>query len=252
MWAPRRSTTPCRSACVEGIAALARATTSAEAAAAYRGEQLTFGADYLIPKPFDPRLSGVVSTAVARAAMESGVAMRPLDDLDAYRRTLDEAVYKSALLMRPVFEAASTAARRIVFAEGEDERVLRAAQAILEETPERPILIGRPEVIERRCERLGLDIRPTHGLRDRESRKRSALSRLLGNLSPDHVPPRRHARSGPRHHAHQHHRHRRRHGASRRGRQPALRQLRRVSLASELRHSRFWATRRTTRTARCP
>jgi malate dehydrogenase (oxaloacetate-decarboxylating)(NADP+) len=146
--------------CVEGIAALARATTSAEAAAAYRGEQLTFGADYLIPKPFDPRLSGVVSTAVARAAMDSGVAMRPLPDLDAYRRKLDESVYKSALLMRPVFEAASTAARRIVFAEGEDERVLRAAQAILEETPERPILIGRPEVIEGRCERLGLDIRP--------------------------------------------------------------------------------------------
>ncbi|WP_121630267.1 NADP-dependent malic enzyme [Tropicibacter alexandrii] len=147
-------------ACVEGIAALARATTSAEAAAAYRGEQLTFGADYLIPKPFDPRLSGIVSSAVAKAAMETGVAMRPLDDLKAYKARLDAAVYKSAMLMRPVFEAAATAARRIVFAEGEDERVLRAAQAILEETTETPILIGRPEVIATRCERLGLNIRP--------------------------------------------------------------------------------------------
>ena len=147
-------------ACVEGIADLARATTSAEAAAAYKGEQLTFGADYLIPKPFDPRLSGVVSTAVAKAAMETGVAMRPVEDLKAYKEDLDASVFKSALLMRPVFEAAATASRRIVFAEGEDERVLRAAQAILEETTETPILIGRPSVIDRRCERMGLDIRP--------------------------------------------------------------------------------------------
>ncbi|NHQ74088.1 NADP-dependent malic enzyme [Roseovarius gahaiensis] len=147
-------------ACVDGIAELARATTSAEAAAAYQGEQLTFGADYLIPKPFDPRLSGIVSSAVARAAMESGVATRPVEDLAAYKARLDANVFKSALLMRPVFEAAGTAARRIVFAEGEDERVLRAAQAILEETTETPILIGRPSVIDRRCERMGLEIRP--------------------------------------------------------------------------------------------
>ncbi len=147
-------------ACVDGIAELARQTTSAEAAAAYRGEQLTFGADYLIPKPFDPRLSGIVSSAVARAAMETGVAARPLEDMDTYKQRLDASVYKSALLMRPVFEAAATAERRIVFAEGEDERVLRAAQAILEETTEQPILIGRPGVIETRCERMGLEIRP--------------------------------------------------------------------------------------------
>ena len=147
-------------ACVDGIAELARATTSAEAAAAYQGEQLTFGVDYLIPKPFDPRLSGIVSSAVARAAMESGVATRPVEDLPAYKARLDANVFKSALLMRPVFEAAGTAARRIVFAEGEDERVLRAAQAILEETTETPILIGRPSVIDRRCEKMGLEIRP--------------------------------------------------------------------------------------------
>jgi malate dehydrogenase (oxaloacetate-decarboxylating)(NADP+) len=146
-------------ACIDGIAALARATTSAEAAAAYQGEQLTFGADYLIPKPFDPRLIGVVSSAVAKAAMETGVAARPIDDLEAYKHRLDGSVFKSALLMRPVFEAARTSPRRLVFAEGEDERVLRAAQAIIEETVERPILIGRPEVIERRIEKAGLTLK---------------------------------------------------------------------------------------------
>ena len=146
--------------CIEGIAALARATTSAEAAAAYKGEQMSFGRDYLIPKPFDPRLTGVVATAVARAAMESGVATRPIADLDEYKRQLDGAVFKSTMIMRPVFEAARTAARRIVFAEGEEERVLRAASAMLEETTEVPILIGRPEVLEMRCERAGLPIRP--------------------------------------------------------------------------------------------
>jgi malate dehydrogenase (oxaloacetate-decarboxylating)(NADP+) len=147
-------------ACIEGIAGLARATTSAEAAAAYRGETMTFGADYLIPKPFDPRLIGVVASAVARAAMDTGVATRPIADLDAYKRRLDGSVFRSALLMRPVFEAARQATRRIVFAEGEDERVLRAANAMLEETTDVPILIGRPEVVESRCERYGLPIRP--------------------------------------------------------------------------------------------
>ena len=147
-------------ACIQGIADLARATTSAEAAAAYQGEALTFGPDYLIPKPFDPRLSAVVSSAVAEAAMQSGVAARPIDDLQKYRESLNQSIFKSALLMRPVFDAAADNARKIVFSEGEDERVLRASQAILEETSELPILIGRPEVIHHRCERLGLDIRP--------------------------------------------------------------------------------------------
>ena len=147
-------------ACIEGIAALARATTSAEAAMAYRGETLTFGADYLIPKPFDPRLIGVVSSAVAKAAMETGVATRPLDNIAVYKRKLDGSVFRSAMIMRPVFEAAATAKRRIVFAEGEDERVLRAANAMLEETTDAPILIGRPEVIAMRAERAGLPIRP--------------------------------------------------------------------------------------------
>ena len=146
-------------ACVEGIAALARQTSSAEAAEAYRGETLTFGPDYLIPKPFDRRLMGIVASAVAEAAMASGVATRPLE-LDGYRAELDRKTYRSSLVMRPVFEAAASASRRIVFAEGEDERVLRAAQAILEETSDVPILIGRPEAVEIRCERDGLAVRP--------------------------------------------------------------------------------------------
>ena len=143
--------------CVQGIAALARATTSAEAAAAYQGEQMTFGVDYLIPKPFDPRLMGVVASAVAKAAMETGVATKQVD-LPSYKASLDASVFKSAMLMRPVFEAAAKVIRRIVFTEGEDERVLRAAQAVIEETTETPILIGRPDVIARRAERAGLDI----------------------------------------------------------------------------------------------
>jgi malate dehydrogenase (oxaloacetate-decarboxylating)(NADP+) len=147
-------------ACIEGIAALARATTSAEAAAAYQGEQLTFGADYLIPKPFDPRLIAVVASAVAEAAMTSGVATRPIEDMDAYKAKLNQSVFRSALIMRPVFEAAATAERTIVFAEGEDDRVLRAAQAMLEETTDKPILIGRPEAIALRIERSGLTVRP--------------------------------------------------------------------------------------------
>lgn len=145
--------------CVEGIAALARASTSAEAAAAYKGENLNFGAEYLIPKPFDLRLLSTVAGAVAKAAMETGVATKPIDDLEAYKETLNRSVFKSALIMRPVFEAARQAVRRIIFAEGEDERVLRAAQEMTEETHHKPILIGRPEVVEKRCERFGLNIK---------------------------------------------------------------------------------------------
>lgn len=147
-------------ACIEGIAALARATTSAEAAAAYAEEKLTFGPDYLIPKPFDPRLIGVVASAVAKAAMETGVATRPIADMEAYRHKLDSSVFKSALIMKPVYEVARQSSRRIIFAEGEDERVLRAADAMLEEMTIKPILIGRPDVMAARCERFGLKIRP--------------------------------------------------------------------------------------------
>jgi malate dehydrogenase (oxaloacetate-decarboxylating)(NADP+) len=146
-------------ACVEGIAALARGSSSAEAAAAYQGERLSFGREYLIPKPFDPRLLAIVAGAVAKAAMESGVATRPVADLDAYKAELNRSVYRSAFIMRRVFEAARESVRRIVFAEGEDERVLRAVLAMNEEGVDRPVLIGRPEVIEMRCERNAIPLR---------------------------------------------------------------------------------------------
>ncbi len=145
-------------ACVDAIAFLARQTTSAEVGAAYEGERLTFGPEYLIPKPFDPRLLPTIAVAVAKAAMESGVARVDLD-LDAYRQTLEAQVYRSSLIMRGVFEAARQSRRHIVFAEGEDDRVLQAAQAMVEVGVDTPILVGRPEVIAHRLERAGLTIK---------------------------------------------------------------------------------------------
>ncbi|MEL6502863.1 MAG: NADP-dependent malic enzyme [Pseudomonadota bacterium] len=155
-------------ACVEGIAELARKTSSAEAAEVYGDEDLQFGKDYLIPKPFDPRLLTVVAGAVAKAAMETGVATRPVADFDAYMESLKATIYRSSMVMRPVFEESKAAARRIVFAEGEDERVLRAAVVIAEETDDMPILIGRPEVIRTRCEKFGIpfDVVSRHDIVD--------------------------------------------------------------------------------------
>ncbi len=147
-------------ACVNAIADLAMAEQSDIVAAAYGIEDLSFGPDYLIPKPFDPRLIVKIAPAVARAAMESGVAARPIDDLDAYRMKLTSFVYSSGLLMRPIFDAAKKAPKRIVYAEGEDERVLRAAQVVVDEKLAYPILVGRPAVIEKRLERYGLRMKP--------------------------------------------------------------------------------------------
>ena len=148
-------------ACIHAIANLARQTSTAETVEAYQGEILKFGTEYLIPKPFDPRLLPNVAVAVAEAAMKSGVASRPLKDVEAYKQKLEGSVYKSTILMKPVFEAAKTSSRKIVFAEGEDERTLRTALALLEETNDKPILIGRPEVVENRIERYGLPL--VHG-----------------------------------------------------------------------------------------
>ncbi len=145
-------------ACVDAIASLARRTTTAEVGEAYEGEKLTFGAEYLIPKPFDPRLLPTVAVAVAKAAMETGAARRTID-LDHYRQTLEGEVYKSSMIMRRIFEVARQSNRRIVFAEGEDDRVLRAAQAMVEDGVDTPILVGRPEVISQRLERTGLSIK---------------------------------------------------------------------------------------------
>ena len=146
-------------ACVEAIAKLAREHSSAEAAAAYQGEDMKFGPNYVIPKPFDPRLLPFVASAVAKAAIETGVATKKISSILEYIKKLEHSAYKSSLLMRPVFEAARSASRKIVFSEGEDERVLRASFSMIEETGDRPILIGRPEVVMSRIEKYGLPLR---------------------------------------------------------------------------------------------
>ncbi|MEL4180694.1 NADP-dependent malic enzyme [Roseateles sp. PN1] len=146
-------------ACVREIAALAKAETSDEVAAAYAGEELAFGPDYLIPKPFDARLILRIAPAVAKAAEESGVAARPIKDLEAYRQSLERFVYQTGMFMRPVFTAAKANPARVIYAEGEDERVLRAVQVALDEGIVKPTLIGRPEVIQARIARAGLRLK---------------------------------------------------------------------------------------------
>jgi malate dehydrogenase (oxaloacetate-decarboxylating)(NADP+) len=147
-------------ACVEAIAALAHAEASDIVAAAYGGQSLSFGPEYLIPRPFDPRLIVQIAPAVAKAAMASGVATRPIEDLEAYRDRLSQFVFRSGLLMKPIFDAARTDPRRLVFAEGEDERVLRAAQQLVDDGLAKPVLVGRLLVVMQRIDRLGLRIKP--------------------------------------------------------------------------------------------
>ncbi len=145
-------------AAVRAIAELAQAETSEQVALAYNIESISFGPEYLIPRPFDPRLIARVAPAVAKAAMDSGVATRPIADLEAYRESLAQFVYHSGLIMKPLFAAAKALPKRVVYAEGEDERVLRAVQIVVDEGLARVVLIGRPQVIEKRIERLGLRI----------------------------------------------------------------------------------------------
>ena len=147
-------------ACVNAIAELARMEASDVAAQAYGGEVPKFGPDYLIPQPFDPRLLVQLAPAVARAAMDSGVATRPIEDMDAYTERLNQYVFRTGLVMKPVFDAARKSPKRVVFAEGEDETVLRAVQTIVDDGLARPILIGRPSVVDMRIERGGLRVRP--------------------------------------------------------------------------------------------
>ena len=149
-----------KQAAVKAIADLAMAESSERVADAYAGERLVFGPEYLIPKPFDPRLISEIAPAVAKAAMATGVATRPITDFDAYCERLASFVFKSGLLMKPILERARQDPRSIVFAEGEDERVLRAVQALIDDRLARPHLIGRPDVIKSRIERLGLRIEP--------------------------------------------------------------------------------------------
>ena len=149
-------------ACVRQIADLAKSETSDEVASAYAGQDLVFGPDYLIPKPFDSRLILRIAPAVAQAAADSGVATRPITDMDAYKQTLSRFVYQTGILMQPIFNAAKAVpaqAKRVAYADGEDERALRAAQMAIDEQVARPILIGRPSVIAARIEKAGLRMR---------------------------------------------------------------------------------------------
>jgi malate dehydrogenase (oxaloacetate-decarboxylating)(NADP+) len=146
-------------ACVRALANLATAEPSEVVVKAY-GEERSFGPEYLIPRPFDPRLLLEIAPAVARAAMESGVATRPIEDFDAYRQRLSEFVFRSGLIMKPVFERARQDPKRVIYAEGEDDRVLRAIQVVVDEGLAKPIAVGRPEVIATRAERHGLRVVP--------------------------------------------------------------------------------------------
>ena len=147
-------------AAVYAIAELAQAEQSEVVAAAYAGQTLAFGPEYLIPKPFDPRLMIKIAPAVAQAAAESGVALRPILDMDAYRQKLQSFVYASGTMMKPIFAAAKSASRkRVAYAEGEEERVLRACQIVVDEGLARPTLIGRPAVIAQRVEQFGLRLK---------------------------------------------------------------------------------------------
>ena len=148
-------------AAVHAIAELAQAEQSEVVAAAYVGEKLAFGPEYLIPKPFDPRLMMKIAPAVAKAAADSGVAQRPIADMDAYLQRLQGFVYASGTTMKPIFSAAKKATRKnVAYAEGEEERVLRACQIVVDEGLARPTLIGRPAVIEQRIAKFGLRLRP--------------------------------------------------------------------------------------------
>jgi malate dehydrogenase (oxaloacetate-decarboxylating)(NADP+) len=147
-------------AAVQAIAELAQAEQSDIVAMAYGESSVSFGKDYLIPRPFDPRLISKVAPAVAKAAMASGVATSPITDWDAYHQRLDQFVYHSGLIMKPVFTKAKQNPKRIVYAEGEEERVLRAVQVVVDDGLAKPILIGRPAVLEKRIEKFGLRIRP--------------------------------------------------------------------------------------------
>ena len=147
-------------ACVDALAGLARREPSDLVTAAYGGKQSRFGPTMLIPRPFDPRLLTEVAPAVARAAMSSGVATRPIDDFDAYRERLTGFVFRSGLVMKPLFERARSAGKRIIYGEGEERRVLQAVQQVVAQGLAWPILVGRPEVILSRIESLGLDLVP--------------------------------------------------------------------------------------------
>ncbi len=181
-------------AAVEAIAKLTREEPAEAAAGAYSGNTPTFGPNYLIPSPFDQRLILRIAPAVAKAAMDSGVATRPIQDFEAYQDKLNRFVFRSGLVMKPIIEKAVTKTKRVIFADGEDERVLRAAEIAMEDKLCEPILIGRPDVITRRLERFGLSIRPGKDFEvinpERDDRYRDYVDTLLevsgrNGITPD-------------------------------------------------------------------
>jgi malate dehydrogenase (oxaloacetate-decarboxylating)(NADP+) len=183
-------------ACVKAIAELAEAEASDIVASAYGGQELSFGPEYIIPKPFDPRLIVKIAPAVAKAAMESGVATKPITDFDAYVTSLNGFVYQSGIVMKPVFSAAKAVPmeqKRVIYAEGEDERVLHAVRVVLDEGLARPILIGRPEVIEMRIKRIGLNLVPERDFEivnpESDPRYRELWNEYYRLMSRDGVTP---------------------------------------------------------------
>ncbi|MBO0345944.1 NADP-dependent malic enzyme [Roseibium limicola] len=180
-------------AAVEAIAELAKEEPSDVAARAYGGATETFGPKYLIPSPFDQRLILRIAPAVAKAAMDTGVATRPIEDFSAYLDVLNRFVFRSGLVMKPIIQAASQAPKRIIYAEGEDERVLRAAQVLMEDGVAVPILVGRPDVLQARCERFGLKIRPGKDFEfinpQDDPRYRDYVDEYFACVGRDGVPP---------------------------------------------------------------
>ena len=214
-------------AAVDAIAQLARDPPSDAVAQGFdSGETQGFGPGSLIPSPFDPRLILRIAPAVAKAAMESGVATRPIKNFDEYTALLERFAFRSGLVMKPVFAKAKTQPVRVIYAEGEDERVLRATQVVLEEKLARPILVGRPSVVEARLKRFGLSIKAGQGFRPRQSRGRSALPLLCADLYRRRRPARRDAGSRAHGGSHQQHRDRGARGGARRGRCHDLRRRR--------------------------
>ncbi|MBP7467777.1 MAG: NADP-dependent malic enzyme [Thauera sp.] len=183
-------------ACVKAIAELAEAEASDIVASAYGGQELSFGPEYIIPKPFDPRLIVKIAPAVAKAAMESGVATKPIADFDAYVTSLNGFVYQSGIVMKPVFSAAKAVPmeqKRVIYAEGEDERVLHAVRVVLDEGLARPILIGRPDVIEMRIKKIGLNLVPERDFEvvnpESDPRYRELWTEYYKLMSRDGVTP---------------------------------------------------------------
>jgi len=180
-------------AAVEAIGDLTREEPSEAAAGAYGGETPRFGPDYLIPSPFDPRLMLRVAPAVAKAAMDSGVATRPIKDWETYNDKLNRFVFRSGMIMKPIIEKATSCQKRVIFSDGEDERVLRAAEIALQDKLCQPILIGRPDVIAKRLERFGLSIRPDQDFEvinpERDDRYRDYVNTLIEVAGRDGITP---------------------------------------------------------------